>query len=103
MGSGRTGVARSATSASVASMAFVAANKMCELIYLFAWLTSAELLHYPKYQNLFCRNPHGAEKCGSPRGNLITHAWIYLAIYAAFVVYVILDAIPGIVPGPASR
>ena len=31
------------------------------------------------------------------------HAWIYLAIYAAFVVYVILDAIPGIVPGPASR
>ncbi len=31
------------------------------------------------------------------------HAWVYLAIYAAFVVYVILDAIPGIVPGPASR
>ena len=31
------------------------------------------------------------------------HAWIYLVIYAAFVVYVILDAIPGIVPGPASR
>ena len=30
------------------------------------------------------------------------HAYIYLAIYAAFVVYVILDAIPGIVPGPAS-
>ena len=29
------------------------------------------------------------------------HAWVYLAIYAAFVVYVILDAIPGIVPGPA--
>ena len=35
---------------------------------------------------------------------VVTHpAWIYLAIYVAFVVYVILDAIPGIVPGPASR
>ena len=149
--------------------------------YFLPWL-DAELLHYPKYQNLFCRNPHEARahsssaqgkrrrgeeiivcsrwisditknRCrrgtenlqginpkffpsaaasstrasgfgtayalttimiatfalfvilSATNGWVVTHphAWVYLAIYAAFVVYVILDAIPGIVPGPASR
>ena len=58
MGSGRTGAARSATSASVASMAFVTASKMFVLIYLRVFsrgfICGATPL-YPKYQNLFCR------------------------------------------------
>ena len=63
MGSGRTGAARSATSASVASMAFViTGTKMCVLIYLVfspvAYLRDILryiiLYHIP---NLFCPEP----------------------------------------------
>ena len=53
--------------------------------------------------SLISRRTGAAEALKPPTVVTHPHAWIYLAIYAAFVVYVILDAIPGIVPGPASR
>ena len=65
-------------------MAFVAATKMCVLIYLFAWLTSAELLHYPKYQNLFCRLTRREPIIARPReANADAAQDIYLLYYRA--------------------
>ena len=54
MGSGRTGAARSATSASVAAMAFVTGTKMCVLILLrvFAWVIFAERIYIPISKNI---------------------------------------------------